>query len=184
MDTDSPVKDILYQELENITEKQIQLEISKNNSSKIISKIISKCLPKIQNISQNIDEDVGIFAESLMHYLLTISLISSQRKIVQNDVEIDIVLPDLKTLSSNPKDSLVIFFPKSNDKNFIQKKIQNLEKIQQVKENIWIVMLEDLGFKSKIYQIRNFDNSFVHILNDINGFFSSKKKNKFKIMKS
>ncbi len=184
MDTDSPVKDILYQELENISEKQIQLEISKNNSSKIISDIISKCLPKIQNITQNIDEDVGIFAESLMHYLLTLSLISSQRKIIENDVEIDIVLPDLKTLSSNPNDSLVIFFPKSNDKNFIQKRIQDLEKIQQVKENIWIVMLEDLGFRNKTYQIRNFDDSFIHILNDINAFFSSKKKNKFKIMKS
>ena len=43
MDADSPIKDILYQEITNISEDKIQVEISKNNSSKIISQIISKC---------------------------------------------------------------------------------------------------------------------------------------------
>jgi len=43
MDTNSPVKDILYQEITNISEDKIKLEISKNNSSKIISQIISNC---------------------------------------------------------------------------------------------------------------------------------------------
>ena len=33
MDTTSPIKDILYQEITNISEDKIQLEISKNNSS-------------------------------------------------------------------------------------------------------------------------------------------------------
>jgi len=72
MNTNSPVKDILYQEIANISEDTIQLEISKNNSSKIISQIISKCTTKIQKISTSIDEDLGNFAEGLMHYLLTV----------------------------------------------------------------------------------------------------------------
>ena len=84
MDTDSPVKDILYRELSNITENKIQVEILKNNSSKIISEIISKCYPKIEQISLNLEEDFGIFAESLMHYFLAVSIISSQRKVSKN----------------------------------------------------------------------------------------------------
>jgi len=117
MNTNSHVKDILYQEIANISEDAIQLEISKNNSSKIISQIISKCTTKIQKISTNLDEDLGIFAEALMHYLLTVSLIPSQRKISKNNVEIDIVIPDILTLNSNPKDSLIILFPKSKNEN-------------------------------------------------------------------
>lgn len=181
MDTDSPVKDILYQELENITEKKILSELSKNNSSKIISEIISKCYPKIQEISHDIDEDMGIFAESLMHYLLTLAIIPSQRKISSKEIEIDIVIPDLRTLESNSNDSLIIVFPKSKNKNLVEKRINELEKIHNVKENIWLVLHEGLGFKNKTYLITN---SLNKILDDINEFYSSRKQNKFKIMKS
>ena len=131
MDTDSPVKDILYQELENITENKIQLEISKNNSSKIISEIISNATKKYNKLVITLDEDMGIFAESLMHYLLTIAMIPSQRKILHKEIEIDIVIPDLRTLQSNPKDSLIIFFPKSKDKEFHKKRIFRFRKIHQ-----------------------------------------------------
>ena len=184
MDTDSPVKDILYQELDNITENKIQIEISKNNSSKIISEIISKCFPKIQQISLNIDEDLGIFAESLMHYFLALAVIPSQRKISQKDVEIDIVIPDLRTLKSNPKDSLIIVFPKSNNKNLIKKRILDLEIIHRVKENIWIVSNEDLEFTNRTYLIKDGKNSFNEILDDINEFYSSRKQSKLKFVKS
>ena len=184
MDTDSPVKDILYQELSKITENKIQLEISKNNSSKIISEIILKCYPKIQQISLNIDEDLGIFAESLMHYFLTLAIIPSQRKILQKDIEIDIVIPDLRTLQSNPIDSLIITFPKSRNKNLIKKKILDLETIHAVKENIWLVLNEDLEFKNKTYLIKNGINSLNEILDDINEFYSSRKQSKLKFIKS
>jgi hypothetical protein len=184
MDTDSPVKDILYQELSNITENKIQIEISKNNSSKIISEVISKCFPKIQQISLNIDEDLGIFAESLMHYFLTLAIIPSQRKISQKDVEIDIVIPDLRTLKSNPKDSLIIVFPKSNNKNQIKKRISDLETMHPVKENIWIVSNQDLEFTNRTYLIKDGKNSFNEILDDINEFYSSRKQSKLKFIKS
>ncbi len=184
MDTDSPVKDILYQEITNISEDNIQLEISKNNSSKIISQIISKCSPKIQKISTSIDEDLGNFAEGLMHYLLTVSLIPSQRKISKNNVEIDIVIPDVLTLNSSPKDSLIILFTKSKNENLIKKRILELETIQPIKENIWIVLNHNLQFRNQTYLIQNEDNSLNKILDDINKFYSSRKQNKLKIMRS
>lgn len=184
MDTDSPVKDILYQELSNISETKIQLEISKNNSSKIISEIVSKCYPKIQQISLNMDEDLGIFAESLMHYFLTLAVIPSQRKISQKNIEIDIVIPDLRVLQSNPNDSLIIVFPKSNNKDLIKKRILDLEKIHAVKENIWLILNEDLEFENRTYLIKNNTNSLNKILDDINEFYSSRKQSKLKFIKS
>jgi len=175
MNTNSPVKDILYQEIANISEDTIQLEISKNNSSKIISQIISKCTTKIQKISTSIDEDLD---------LLTVSLIPSQRKISKNNVEIDIVIPDVLTLNSSPKDSLIILFPKSKNENLIKKRILALETIQPIKENIWIVLNHNLQFRNQTYLIQNEDNSLNKILDDINKFYSSRKQNKLKIMKS
>jgi len=174
--------DILYQEITNISEDKIQVEISKNNSSKIISQIISKCSPKIRKISTSIDEDLGIFAEGLMHYLLTVSLIPSQRKISKNNIEIDIVIPDILTLNSNPKDSLIILFPKSKNKNLIRKRILELETIQPIKD--WLVLHHNLQFKNQTYLIQNDNNSLNRILDDINKFNSPRKQNKLKIMKS
>jgi len=59
MESDSPVKDVLYQELSKLTEKKILSEIFKNNSSEIISEIISNCFPKICQISGERDENFG-----------------------------------------------------------------------------------------------------------------------------
>jgi len=137
-----------------------------------------------QKISTNINEDLGIFAEGLMHYLLTISLIPSQRKISKNNVEIDIVIPDILTLNSSPKDSLIILFPKSKNENLIKKRISELETIQPIKENIWVVLDHNLISNYRTYLIQNKDNTLNKILDDINKFCSSRKQNKLKIMKS
>ena len=184
MEKDYSVKDLLYQELDKITEEKIQLYISKGHSSKIIDKIISSCYPKILQIGGNVDENVGVFAESLMHYLLTISLIPSQRKVSQNNAEIDIIIPDLKTLNSNPKDSIIIYFPKVDNDVMIKQWILKLEKIQTIKENIWLVLRADLQMKNRTYHIDNYDGSFTKILDDITDFLSSRKQSKLKIIKS
>jgi len=184
MEIDYSVKDLLYQELAKITEEKIQLDISKGQSSKSIDEIMSNCYPKILQIGGNVDENVGIFAESLMHYLLTISLIPSQRKVSQNNVEIDIVIPDLKTLNSNPKDSIVIYFSKGCNEVMIKHGILKLEKIQTAKENIWSVLRTDLQMKNRTYHIDNYGGSFTKILDDIIEFLSSRKQSKFKIIKS
>ena len=184
MEIDYSVKDLLYQELAKITEEKIQLDISKGQSSKSIDEIMSNCYPKILQIDGNVDENVAIFAESLMHYLLTISLIPSQRKVSQKNVEIDIIIPDLKTLNSNPKDSIVIYFPKGCNEVMIKHGILKLEKIQTVKENIWLVLRTDLQIKNRTYHIDNYGGSFTKILDDITEFLSSRKQSKFKIIKS
>ncbi len=184
MEIDYSVKDLLYQELAKITEEKIQSDISKGQSSKSIEEIISNCYPKILQIVGNVDENTGIFAESFMHYLLTISLIPSQRKVSQNNVKIDIIIPDLKTLNSNPKDSIVIYFPKVANEVMIKRGTLKLEKIQPVKENIWLVLRTDLQMKNRTYHIDNYDGSFTKILDDITEFLSSRKQSKFKIIKS
>jgi len=184
MKIDYSVKDLLYQELAKITEEKIQLDISKGHGSKSIAKIMSSCYPKILQIGGNVDENTGVFAESLMHYLLTISIIQIQRKVSQNNKEIDIIIPDLKTLNSNPKDSIVIYFPKVGNEVMIKHGILKLEKIQPVKDNIWLVLHPDLQMKNRTYNIDNYESSFTKILDDITEFLSLRKQSKLKIIKS
>ena len=181
MESESPVKDVLYQELSKLTEHKIQLEISKNNSSKVINEIISSS--KILEIPGDRDENFGILAESLMHYLLTISLIPSQRKISLDNLDLDIVIPDLKLLKEKPTDSLIIYFPKSANIGKINQRISEIKKMIS-QENIWLVLHTDLPVNTKKYLIGTDNDSFNNILDDMTKCLSKRKQSKVKIVKS
>lgn len=183
MESESPVKDVLYRELAKLTEKKIQSEISKNNSSKIINEIISNCYSKILQITGEKDENFGILAESLMHYLMTISLIPSQRKVSVNNIDLDIVIPSLILLKEKPEDSLIIYFPKSGNIEKVNQRITEIKKIAS-RENIWLVLHTDLPVNEKKYLIGNDNDSFNNILEDITKFLSKRKQSKLKILKS
>jgi hypothetical protein len=183
MESDSHVKDVLYQELTRLSEKKIQTEISKKNSPKIINEIISNCYAKILRIPGNRDENFGILAESLMHYLLAISLIPSQRKVSIDDVDLDIVIPDLKLLKEKPEDSLIISFPKSGNIEKVNQIIAEIKKTTS-QENIWLVLHTDLPVNYKSYLIGGENGSFNNILEDITKILSKRKQYNFKIFKS
>jgi len=102
----NPVKDYLFDYLSKNDEK-IQKLISDQKFSEIIDDVITNCYDKIITLGEK-DESVGILATGLLHFLLTNALLTSQRKIEYNGVEIDIVIPDLKTLEKDPKQSLII----------------------------------------------------------------------------
>ena len=183
MESDSPVKDALYQELAKISEKKIQTEIFNNNSTKIINEIISNCASKIHQMGGDDDENFGILAESLMHYLMTISLIPSQRKVSLDNVDLDIIIPDLKVLKESPGDCLIICFPKTREIEKINQRISEI-KNNVSQKNIWLVSHTDVPMTEKKYLIGTNNDSFNNILEDITKFLSKRKQSKFKILKS
>lgn len=178
----SPIKEMLYEQINSISEQKIQTEISKNNTAGVIRQMVSSCHPRIARLGGDQHENFEAFAESLMHYLLTNALITSQRKVAPKSVEVDIVIPDVRTLVSSPKDALVIIFPKTKNAGNILESLDKIKTIQPVKENIWLVQKTSLGLDYKTYEIEN-GCSFSNIINDINAFCSSKTQSKFKIFK-
>ncbi|TBR25949.1 MAG: hypothetical protein EPO63_00950 [Candidatus Nitrosotenuis sp.] len=182
MNEASPIKEILYEQINSISEQKIQVEISKNGTARLIRGMVDNCYPKIAKVYGNPHESFEAFAESLMHYLLTNALIQSQRKVTHGGIELDIVIPDVRTLVSSPKDAVIIFFPKTGDISAILESLRKIETIQPIKENIWLVQKTSLGLQYKTYEIDN-GCSFSNIINDIDVFSSSKTQSKFKIFK-
>ena len=113
MDESSPIKDALYKTIEKITEPKIHQEIKQGNPASLIKQILSES--NVNNLGGDPTENYETFAESLMHYMLTNVLIPSQRKITLNQIEIDIVIPDARTLGLSKNDALIILFPKTNN---------------------------------------------------------------------
>lgn len=180
MDEPSPIKDRLYQTIETISESKINQEIAQNNTISIIKQIISES--NLDTLPGNHVETYETFAESLMHYLLTNALIPSQRKITINQIDIDIVIPDIRTLGLEKKDAIILYFPKTDDLTKIQARLQKLDTIQPIKENIWMIQKSGLGLPYRTYVIDG-ECSFASIINDIKSETSSKIQSKFKIFK-
>lgn len=182
MSETSPIKEILYEQINSVSEQKIHAEIAKNNTVGLIKDMIKDCSPKISRLQGSQNENFEAFAESLMHYLLTNALITSQRKITVKTTEVDIIIPDVRTLVSSPRDALIILFPKTNNIDAIQDRLKKIEAIQPTKENVWLVQKTNLGLKYKTYEIDK-DCSFANIINDICAFSASKAHSKLKIFK-
>jgi hypothetical protein len=129
------------------------------------------------------EESLGIFTTALLHYLLTNALVSSQRKIEYDGVQIDIIIPNLKTLKIDPKKTLLLCIPKTTDKNIIKQKLDQLQKIQPIKENIWLITTKKLNFENKIYVIEKQGTKFSKIIQDIGHFVNVQGNNTFKILR-
>ena len=176
----NPVKDYLFEYIKN--SQTIPKLIVEKKFDQIIEEITKNCYDKILTMGEK-DEVVGVFATGLLHYLLTNALITSQRKIEYDGNQLDIVIPDTKTLEKDSKKTLLVCIPKSSDKKIIEEKIIQLEKIQPNKENIWIVLSENIPLEKKTFVLSKENNSFSKIIFEIAQFSNVHGTSKFKILR-
>ena len=103
MEEISPIKEILYNEIRKIPEKQIHELLYNDKYNRLINNIITNVFPKLDTVDGKIFEKVGTLAEGLSHYIFTEMLIPTQRKIIHESVDIDIIIPNKKKLKTDPK---------------------------------------------------------------------------------
>jgi len=176
----NPIKDYLFDYIEN--SEIIPKLVAEKKFDQIIEDVTKNCYDHILSMGEK-DEVIGVLATGLLHYLLTNALITSQRKVEYNGNELDIVIPDIKTLEKDSKKTLLICIPKSSDTKTINEKISSLEKIQPEKENIWLVLSENISLEKKIFVLSKEENSFSKIIFEIAQFSNVHGTSKFKILR-
>lgn len=176
----NPIKEHLFEYIKN--SQTIPKLIIEKKFDRVIEEITLNCYDKIVSMGRK-DESVGVLSTGLLHYLLTNALITSQRKIECRGIEIDIVIPDLKTLEKDPKRALLICIPKTTDSKIINEKITQIEKIQPEKENIWVVLSENIPVEKKSFVLSKENNTFSKIIFEIAQFANVGGASKFKILR-
>ncbi|MDX1595838.1 MAG: hypothetical protein R3327_02750 [Nitrosopumilaceae archaeon] len=180
MEESNPVKEYLFNYIKS--ESSITKLLDEGKFSSIIDIILQKCYDKITSIG-NKNESLAVMATGILHYLLTNALIPSQRKVKKNGIEVDIVIPDLKTLENDPEKTLIIHIPKHSNKDSILQEIKNLQEIQPIQQNIWIVLTEKISLDFKTYYVSKYESTFSKIIYDIGNFTNVNNNNKFKILR-
>jgi hypothetical protein len=176
----NPIKECLFNYLKKSEKKFSQL-FSQTKIEDIINDILNNCYYKI-SLMDDKEESLGVLATGILHYMLTNALLTSQRKVVYQGVELDIVIPDTRTLEKDPKKTLIIYIPKTLDKNTIKERLKQIQKFQPERQNVWLVLTKDIGFE-KTYVIQKEPSSFSKIIIDIAQFVNVQGGDKFKILR-
>ena len=181
MSEDSPIKDALYSKISAIGEESIHNLLLEKKYSELFEIMYENVL---ESIKEKFDENeiAGTLMESLIHYIFTEMLIPSQRKIIYENIEFDIVIPNLMELKKNPETSILIFFVKSSNHDRFKHKIEQAKKIQKSNENIWVISKDEISISQRIYKIEK--EAFSRFLQDTQNFTESKNMNKLNIFKT
>ena len=97
IDYSEQIKEILYETIAEVTEEKLHSMLN-NQNYQILNDVIFPSLEKIKKLNENLVENLGIFATSIMHYILTNMMIPSQRNIIEKNIEIDIIIPRIKEI--------------------------------------------------------------------------------------
>jgi hypothetical protein len=183
------IKQILYLEIENIGKEKIQAKINSSieSSQKYIDKIMNECITKLTYESNDNDDyniTIAILCEVLLHFMLTICTLPSERKIrVKNDLILDVIIPNLQSLKIKPDKSIIIQVIK--DKMMDLNKTSQLEFLQPNRENIWLISAKPLS-ATKYTTYTVFPNSGLHnysnIIIDIDNFLKETGDKSFRFI--
>jgi hypothetical protein len=181
-------KQILYGVMEEVGRETIQADISSNvdSSQKYIDIIINQCITRLAAELDSEESDIitATLCEALLHFMLTISTLPSERKVtVRDDLTIDIVIPHLAGLRRDPERSVLIQIIK--DKKADLNRVRELEIIQPNLRNIWLVASRPLSVtKYIVYSIfpDNALHRYSNIIIDIDKFLRDVKDKSFRFI--
>jgi hypothetical protein len=173
------IKDILYSAIAKFGKDKIRMEVINDieMSERRCNEILEECKKKMTNNLD--DESFANLCEALLHFMLTASLIPSERKVTWKGIELDLVIPSLKMLNKSPDKTLVIQIIKGNE---VVRKIKDAKSVQPHDVNIWTVSAKRLEVDHKNYYVGSSLFPYPRIIVDVNAFLAHKGNRGLKLL--
>jgi hypothetical protein len=173
------IKDILYSVIDKIGKEKILMEI--NSDIEISERRCDEILQECKKLMPGdmADDSLVDLCEALLHFLLTASLLPSERKVNLKGTELDLVVPSLKMLKKNPENALVIQIMRGND---ALTELKHTKSVQPYDENIWLVSAKELPTHHKNYYVGSNLFPYSKIIIDINAFIIRKGHHGLKLL--
>lgn len=170
------VKDVLYSVINEIGREKIRMVVAADIEmfEKYCRYIMDRCTSKLSAD----DETLSTLCEALLHFMLTASVLPSERKVSMCGSDLDIVIPSTKVLGKSPDRSLVIQVVR----NDLAIKVRHAVAVQPHRENIWLVSAGQLKTDYKNYHLGTKGLQYSHLISDISAFLSEKGSRGLKLL--
>ncbi len=171
------IKDTLYSVINEIGREKIRADVAADikRSEKYCHDIIATCANRLGPEAG--DETLATLCEALLHFMLTTSLLPSERKVSMRSADLDIVIPSTRVLGESPEKSLVIQVIEGD----LAAKAKQAESVQPHRENIWLVSAQPLQTDYRNYHLGS-ESSYPRIVSDIGAFLSEKGNRGLKLL--
>ncbi len=173
------VKDLLYSAINEIGREKIRMDVASDVDvcAKYCIEIFNKCSGRLG--SEANDETLATLCEALLHFMLTTSLLPSERKVCMRSLDLDVVIPSTRILAKSPDKSLVIQVIRGKD---LAAKVKQAESVQPYRENIWLVSAKQLQTNHRNYHLSSGSFPYSRIIYDISAFLSEKGDRGLKLL--
>lgn len=163
------IKDVVYSAINAIGMEKIRADVASDikSSEKYCLEIITMCASNLDHGAS--DESLATLCEALLHFMLTASLLPSERRVRMHDAELDIVVPSRRGLGKSPDKSLVIQVIRDD----LATRSKQAESVQPNRENIWLVSTRSLQTNYRNYHLSS-ESSYPRIISDIGAFLDEK----------
>lgn len=172
------VKDVLYSAINEIGKEKIRTDVTADvkMSEKYCQDIVDNCSSKLG--LEATDETLATLCEALLHFMLTASLLPSERKVSVHGVNLDVVIPSTRILEKNPDGALVIQVVRDD----FAAKVKHVESVQPHSENIWLVSAKPLQTDHRNYHLGPGNFPYTKIISDISSFLVEKGDRGLKLL--
>jgi hypothetical protein len=172
------VKEVLYSAINAIGREKIRMDVTadvgacENYCKEILRRCESMLGPKAD------DETLATLCEALLHFMLTASVLPSERKVNVNGADLDVVIPSTRMLGKNPDRALVIQVVRSD----LDAKVKQAESVQPHLKNIWLISSKLLQTDYRDYHLGIGKFQYAKIVSDIHAFLVEKGDRGLKLL--
>ena len=170
-------KEILFDFLHTNKNRILPL-LAHRRYAQLADMAIDRCRASISLDVQNTE----IIATGLLHYILTKSLIPSQRKTSMGDIKIDIAIPGLRKMRQNAQNALIIII--SCESDVAKQRLAQTNQIQPVMDNIWLLTQDTDVSHARTYSIYQKKPDLGDMMHDMIKFVKSRRQHQLGIVGS
>jgi hypothetical protein len=172
------VKDVLYSVMNEMGREKIRMEVAASVGAceKHCKEILGRCEGILG--PETDDETLATLCEALLHFMLTASVLPSERKVKMHGADLDLVIPSTRMLEKNPTSSLVIQVVRGD----LDEKVKQARSVQPHHENIWLVSAKPLQTDHRNYHLGSGNFSYARIVFDISAFLLEKGDRGLKLL--
>jgi hypothetical protein len=174
----SDVKEVLYSAINSVGREKIGMGIAADIGAceSYCKEILRRCESMLG--SEVDDEKLATLCEALLHFMLTASILPSERKVNANGADLDIVIPSTRVLAKNPEKALVIQVVRGD----LDTKVKHANSAQPNRENIWLISAKPLQTDNRNYRLGSGKFQYARIISDINAFLVEKGDRGLKLL--